>query len=166
MPPELYEAAHAILTKPVRGRFEELGGEARQTGRDEKGEGCAGQEACGDPAPHAGGRRPLRRSSGSGMSGPANPSMAPCSRPSTPLRAACRGGLRPMLTAPARGAFENLGRDGETPFNRTKKLRKGEAIRVSGRPPPEAASLPGRWIGSGRIGAGGAWQPGNPAMLD
>jgi len=32
-----------------------------------------------------------------------------------------RGGLRPVLTAPARGALRKLGRDGETPFNRTKK---------------------------------------------
>lgn len=69
------------------------------------------------------------------MSGPASSTMAPCSRPSTPLRAAYRGGLRPVLTATARGAFENLGRDGETPFNRTKKLfaarrgAKGEAIK-------------------------------------
>jgi len=68
------------------------------------------------------------------MSGPASPSMAPCSRRSTPLRAAFGGGLRPALTAPARGAFENSGRDGETPFSRTKKLsaasrsEKGKAI--------------------------------------
>ena len=60
----------------------------------------------------------------------------PCSRPSAPLRAACRGGLRPVLTATARGALPKLGRDGETPFNRTEKLSavrcdaKGEAIRV------------------------------------
>jgi hypothetical protein len=66
------------------------------------------------------------------MSGPANPSMAPCSRPSTPLRAAYRGGLRPVLTATARGASLELGRDGETPFNRTKKLAKGEAIESFG----------------------------------
>jgi hypothetical protein len=69
------------------------------------------------------------------MSGPANPSMAPCSRPSTPLRAAYGGGLRPVLTATARAAFLSVGRDGETPFNRTKKLfgigsgAKGEAIK-------------------------------------
>ena len=67
------------------------------------------------------------------MSGPACATMAPCSRPSTPLRAAYGGGLRPVLTATARGAFQTLGRDGETPFNRTKKLfaarcgAKGEA---------------------------------------
>jgi hypothetical protein len=40
----------------------------------------------------------------------------------TAFRAACRGGQRPVLTAPARGAFQNLGRDGETPFSQTEKL--------------------------------------------
>lgn len=48
--------------------------------------------------------------------------LAPCSRPSTPLRAAYRGGLRPVLTAPARGALRRAGRDGETALSRTKKL--------------------------------------------
>ena len=68
------------------------------------------------------------------MSGPACSTMAPCSQPSTPLRAAYGGGLRPVLTATARGAFQSSGRDGETPFNRTKKLfaascgAKGEAL--------------------------------------
>jgi hypothetical protein len=32
-----------------------------------------------------------------------------------------RGGLRPVLTAPVRGAFRNQGRDGETARNRTEK---------------------------------------------
>ncbi len=54
-------------------------------------------------------------------------SMAPCSRPSTPLRAACRGGLRPVLTATVRGALQGAGRDGETALNRTKKLPKSKA---------------------------------------
>lgn len=36
-------------------------------------------------------------------------------------QAAFGGGLRPVLTAPARGAFENHGRDGETALNRTEK---------------------------------------------
>jgi len=68
------------------------------------------------------------------MSGPASSTMAPCSRPSTPLRAACGGSLRLVLTAPARAAFQNSGRDGETPFSRTKKrsavscCTKGEAL--------------------------------------
>ena len=56
------------------------------------------------------------------MSGPAYPTIAPCSRPSTPLRAAFGGGLRPALTAPARGALRKSGRDEETPLSRTKKL--------------------------------------------
>jgi hypothetical protein len=67
------------------------------------------------------------------MKGPAYSTMAPCSRPSTPLRAADGGGLRPVLTATARGAFQTSGRDGETPFGQTKKLfavcgAKGEAL--------------------------------------
>ncbi len=57
------------------------------------------------------------------MTPPPAPILAPCSRPSTPLRAACRGGLRPVLTAPARGALPETGRDGETPSSRTEKLR-------------------------------------------
>ncbi len=55
------------------------------------------------------------------MSGPASPMIAPCSQPSTPLRAANGGGLRPALTAAPRGASRGSGRDGETPFSRTKK---------------------------------------------
>ena len=66
------------------------------------------------------------------MSSPALRTMAPCSRPSTPLRAACGGGLRPALTAAPRGALRGSGRDGETPFSRTEKLGsyagKGEAL--------------------------------------
>jgi hypothetical protein len=52
----------------------------------------------------------------------------------TAFRAACGGGLRPVLTAPARGALQSSGRDGETPFSRTKKhsavfcSAKGEAL--------------------------------------
>jgi len=61
------------------------------------------------------------------MSGPVYLSVAPCSRPSTSLRAADRGGLRPMLTAAARGAFLEAGRDGETPFSRTEKRLNGAA---------------------------------------
>jgi transposase len=41
-------------------------------------------------------------------------SLTPCSPPSRPLRAACGGGLRPVLTAAARGALRKSGRDGET----------------------------------------------------
>ena len=57
------------------------------------------------------------------MSGPACSTIAPGSRPSTPLRAADRGGLRPALTAAPRGASWKSGRDGKTPLSRTKKLR-------------------------------------------
>ena len=118
-----------------RRRLEELGGEARQARGDAEGKSCACQEACGAPAPHAGGWRHLRRRQGCrGMSGPACSTMAPCSQPSTPLRAAYGGGLRPVLTATARGALRNSGRDGETPFSQTEKLSaarcgaKGEAL--------------------------------------
>ena len=45
---------------------------------------------------------------------PTRSSLAPCSPPSRPLRAACGGGLRPVLTAAARGATLSLGRDEET----------------------------------------------------
>ena len=55
------------------------------------------------------------------MSGPACLSVAPCSQPSTPLRAADRGGPRPALTAAPRGALRKSGRGEETPLNRTKK---------------------------------------------
>jgi hypothetical protein len=55
------------------------------------------------------------------MSGPASLSIAPGSRPSTPLRAADRGGLRPALTAAPPGASWKSGRDGETPPSRTEK---------------------------------------------
>jgi len=55
------------------------------------------------------------------MSGPACRMIAPSSRPSTPLRAACSGSLRPALTAAVRGALRGSGRDGETALSRTKK---------------------------------------------
>ena len=55
------------------------------------------------------------------MSGPACLMIAPCSQPSTPLRAADCGGLRPALTAAVRGALRGSGRDGETALSRTKK---------------------------------------------
>src|SRR5438552_17303618 len=45
---------------------------------------------------------------------PDHHSLAPCSPPSRPLRAASGGGLRPALTAAARGAIRNRGQDGET----------------------------------------------------
>ena len=61
------------------------------------------------------------------MSGPAPKRLALCSQPSTPLRAACGRSLRLALTAAARRAFLKAGRDGETPFSRTKKLPDGAA---------------------------------------
>jgi len=132
----LYEAAHIILTMPIKGgALKSWAGQACQARWAAEGKSCACQEAGGDPPPHAGGWRQLRRRQGCrGMSGPASSTMAPCSRPSTPLRAAYGGGLRPVLTATARGAFGKVGRGGETPFSRTKKLfaarcdTKGEAL--------------------------------------
>ena len=57
------------------------------------------------------------------MNGPASPTMAKCSRPSTPRSAPPLAvALRPVLTATARGALANLGRDGETAFSQTEKL--------------------------------------------
>jgi hypothetical protein len=62
------------------------------------------------------------------MSGPVNANPGAVLRPvKAACRAACGGGLRPALTALARGAFLELGRDGETPFSRTKKLRDGDS---------------------------------------
>src|SRR4051812_16189517 len=50
-------------------------------------------------------------------------SIGPCSQPSRPLRAAFGGGLRPVLTAAARGPLRWFGRDGETAaVSRTEKL--------------------------------------------
>jgi len=49
-------------------------------------------------------------------------SLAPCSPPSSTLRVGCADGLRPCLTATARGAFAKSGRDEETAsVSRTKK---------------------------------------------
>jgi transposase len=53
---------------------------------------------------------------------PAGPSGAPCSPPSSTRRAGSAGGLRPCLTAAARGAAKTSGRDEETArVSRTKK---------------------------------------------
>ncbi len=60
------------------------------------------------------------------MSGPVPKILAPCSGPSRP-RSAPRAAvaLWPAWTALARAAFLEGGRDGETPFNRTKKPPDG-----------------------------------------
>ena len=47
--------------------------------------------------------------------------LPPCSPGSTPLRAACGGGLWPGLTPAARDSETSHGRDGETALNRTEK---------------------------------------------
>jgi hypothetical protein len=53
---------------------------------------------------------------------PTCPRLAPCSPPSSTLRAGSAGGLRPCLTATARDASETSGRDEETArVSRTKK---------------------------------------------
>ena len=53
----LYEAAHVILTQPVKGcRPEELGDAPRQARRHAQGQGGAGAQARRDPASHAGRR--------------------------------------------------------------------------------------------------------------
>jgi putative transposase len=48
------------------------------------------------------------------------PTRSPASRP---LRAGFAGGLRPVLTQAARDGVERIGRDGETPLDRTEKHR-------------------------------------------
>ena len=98
------------------------------------------------------------------MSGPASSTIAPCSRPSTPLRAAYGGGLGPALTPAARGALRGSGRDGETPFSRTKKHSRsyGSAIlqnlthttgmavsgarRLARKPAPQSITPPRRFL--------------------
>src|ERR1700730_1971715 len=56
---------------------------------------------------------------------PTRASLAPCSPPSRSLRAASGGGLRPTLTAAARGARQSAGRDKETatPSNKETEVR-------------------------------------------
>ena len=63
------------------------------------------------------------------MSGPVNANPgAVLGAVKAAFRAACRGGLRPALTAPPRGPLLELGRDGETALSRTKKLLKQEPL--------------------------------------
>jgi len=69
-----------------------------------------------------------KRGRGKGMSGSGLPNDgAVLSALNIAFRAADRGGLRPMLTAAARGALQSSGRDGETPPSRTKKPHDGAA---------------------------------------
>ena len=63
------------------------------------------------------------------MSGPATPNPgAVLAAVNTAFRAACGGGQRPALTAAARGALRQAGRDGETPLSRTEKHLKQELL--------------------------------------
>jgi len=55
-------------------------------------------------------------------------SLAPCSPPSRPLRAASGGGLRPALTAPARGAQQRSWSGRRNATGRTKKLNRELAM--------------------------------------
>src|SRR5271166_2807641 len=90
----LYEAAHVILTTPVKGgALKSWAAKLSKRVGMQKGKSCACQKACGDPASHAGRRLRLRGGQGIGMSGRLSSTMAPCSRPSAPLRAAYGGGL-------------------------------------------------------------------------
>jgi putative transposase len=61
----------------------------------------------------------------SGLHGqtPASIRLPPCSPASRPLRAGFAGGLRPALTQAPRDGAEHVGRDGETPLDRTEKHR-------------------------------------------
>ena len=60
---------------------------------------------------------------------PASPRLASCSPPSSTLRAACGGGLRPSLTAAARDAHIASGRGGKTPLQPNRKTLIGRAVR-------------------------------------
>ena len=52
----LFEAAHIILTRPLKGgALKKLGAEAFEAGRDEEGQGCACPQARGDMAPDVAG---------------------------------------------------------------------------------------------------------------
>jgi len=63
------------------------------------------------------------------MSGPVPQILAACSGPSRPRSAPPAAvALRPALTALARAASLELGRDGETPFSRTEKHLKQERL--------------------------------------
>jgi putative transposase len=54
---------------------------------------------------------------------PASIRLLPCSPASRPLRAGFAGGLRPALTQAVRDGARDIGRDGETPLDRTEKRR-------------------------------------------
>ena len=128
----LYEAAHIILTKPVKGGALKSWAVklAKRAGLKKAKVALARKLAVILHRMLADGT--TFDATGSGMSGPACPSMAPCSRPSTPLRAACRGGQRPVLTATARGAFPSQAgtekRRSTEQRNFPSIVAKGEAI--------------------------------------
>jgi hypothetical protein len=54
---------------------------------------------------------------------PASIRLPSCSPASRPLRAGFAGGLRPVLTQAACDGVEHVGREGETPLDRTEKHR-------------------------------------------
>jgi len=54
---------------------------------------------------------------------PASIRLPPCSPASRPLRAGFAGGLWPVLTQAVRDGARDIGRDGETPLDRTEKRR-------------------------------------------
>ena len=54
---------------------------------------------------------------------PASIRLPSCSPASRPLRAGFAGGLRPVLTQAVRDGVADIGRDGETPLDRTQKHR-------------------------------------------
>ena len=78
------------------------------------------------------------------MSAPARTILAPCSRPSTPLRAAS-GGLRPALTATARDASRTSGRDGKTPSSRTEKRHCSHGFAILQNSTHTTAALAHSW---------------------
>ena len=131
----LYEAAHIILTMPVKGGALKSWAAklARRVGMQKAKVALARKLAVilhrmlADGAPFDAAKAARHERPGFINDGAVLAAVNTASR-------RCRGGLRPVLTATARGAFRNLGRDGETPFSRTKKLSaarcgaKGEAL--------------------------------------
>src|SRR5919205_3821973 len=91
-----------------------------------------GSQVGGDETDTSAGRRPVR---------PASSRVAPCSRPSRPLRAACGGGLRPVLTAAARGAMRPAQAGTEKrPQAELRNIRAADRVAPGGRRPCDRVS--------------------------
>jgi hypothetical protein len=120
----LYEAAHAILTGPVKGGALKSWGQglAPRAGLKKATVALARKLAVilhrmlADGTPFNAGRGQRHERPGLPHDGTVPAAV------NTAFRAADGGGPRPALSAAVRGAFTELGRDGETPFSQTEKL--------------------------------------------